>query len=176
LFYRRIQDHKFRQYGHQRRTCRSKRGCRLNPLADIRRAALDYLARREHSELELSRKLRAKGFEAADIQGVLSTLSNEGLLNHTRFVENYIHYRRNRGYGPVRIRAELLERGIAENLIVAQLNIADNTWLDLGREVRTKRFKSVLPLDFKQRAQQMRFLHYRGFTRDQIDIIFHSDD
>lgn len=134
------------------------------------------LARREHSTLELSRKLQRKAFIQKDIDTVLSTLRQEGLLNEGRFLENFIHYKRARGYGPLRIRAELLERGIAQDLIEHHLNITDNAWLEDVRKVWQKRFKNRLPQDFKSRAQQMRFLHYRGFTPEQINQLFHSDD
>ncbi len=87
-------------------------------------------------------------------------------------MESYIHYRRARGYGPLRIRAELLERGIAQDLIEHQLNITDNAWLEDVRKVWQKRFKNRLPQDMKARGQQMRFLFYRGFTGEQINRLF----
>lgn len=147
-----------------------------NCLNDIRRVAMNLLARREHSEAELLRKLRAKDFLAADIASVVTKLTAEGLLSNTRFAENYIHYRRNRGYGPTRIHAELLERGLPEEMIAHYLNIADNAWFINVRAVWQKRFKNQLPRDFKTRAQQMRFLQYRGFTLEQIQSIFQSDE
>ncbi len=138
--------------------------------------ALNLIARREHSQTELARKLRLKDFADADIHFVLNALNQEGLLNEVRFVENFIHFRSTKGYGPIRIRAELIERGIAEDLIEHHLDIADNAWLSSVRKVWQKRFKNALPQDFKARAQQMRFLQYRGFTQKQIESIFHSDD
>lgn len=103
-------------------------------------------------------------------------LTREGLQSDARFTENFIHYRRNKGYGPLHIRAELIERGITEDLIEHHLEITDNAWFDSVRNVWQKRFKNRLPNDFKARAQQIRFLQYRGFTREQIDSIFRSDD
>ena len=134
--------------------------------------ALALLARREHSEKELSRKLRTKNFSANEIQIVITQLTQENLLSNNRFIENYIHHRRAKGYGPLHIRAELLERGITENLIEAYLNSKDNEWFMSAQKVWQKRFKSQLPEDFKKRAQQMRFLQSRGFTFEQIENIF----
>lgn len=134
------------------------------------------LARREHSELELSRKLRLKKYPEADIQTVVSQLIEENLLSHSRFIENYIHHRRNKGYGPLRIQAELRERGIAEEFIEHYLDITDNAWFIQVRNVWQKRFKNRAPSDFKMRAQQMRFLQYRGFTQEQIEHIFQGSD
>jgi len=133
------------------------------------------LARRDHSTTELSRKLQRKAFNQADIDSVLAALSQEGLLNDQRFMESYIQYRRARGYGPLRIRAELIERGIAQDLIEHQLNITDNAWLEDARKVWKKRFKNCLPKDMKARGQQMRFLFYRGFTSEQINRVLQGD-
>lgn len=136
---------------------------------------MNLLARREHSEYELTRKLRTRGFTLEDIQPVIAKLVTEGLLSNKRFVENYIHFRRQKGYGPQRIRAELNERGISEDMIEHHLNIADNAWFTCAHKTWQKRFKGNMPSDFKTRAQQMRFLQYRGFTSEQINSIFHSD-
>lgn len=133
------------------------------------------LARREHSECELNRKLRTKGFDENDIQSALKVLTEKGLQSDARFTECYIRTRRNKGYGPLRIIAELNSRGISEEMIEHHLNIADNAWLNEIRAVWQKRFKGKMPKDFKARAQQMRFLQYRGFTPEQINDIFHSD-
>ena len=132
------------------------------------------LARREHSECELTRKLQHKKFDINDIRLVIAALTQEGLLSNKRFTENYIHYRRNKGYGPLRIRLELSERGIPEDLIEQHLEIADNAWLDHARTVFRKRFKNAFPTDLKTRAQQMRFLQHRGFTREHIESVWKS--
>lgn len=130
------------------------------------------MARREHSVTELTRKLLQRGFVRADIELVLTTLGEENLLSQQRFTENYIHHRRNKGYGPMRIRAELKERGIPEELIEHHLQMADNAWLVMVKQVWEKRFKKRVPTDYKGRATQMRFLQYRGFTQEQIESVF----
>ncbi|MEO8402288.1 MAG: regulatory protein RecX [Gammaproteobacteria bacterium] len=137
---------------------------------------MNLLARREHSEKELLQKLRLRDFSEPDIQLVIQALVSEKLLSNSRFLENYIHHRRTKGFGPLRIQAELRARGIHEELIEHHLKITDNAWLADIQQVWKKRFKNRLPQDFKARAQQMRFLQYRGFTSEQIDSVFTSDD
>lgn len=142
------------------------------PTKLIRKTALNLLARREHSAKELTRKLSTKDFEPTDIETVVNALQEENLLSNDRFVESFIHNRRINGVGPLRIHAELTERGIPEDLIEQQLNITDNAWLTEAQRAWKKRFKNTIPKDFKARAQQMRFLQYRGFTREQIESVF----
>ncbi len=141
-------------------------------LNEIRRAALNFLARREHSETELYRKLRKKKYSEDHIRVVLAALTKEKLLSNHRFIENYIHFRRGKGFGPLRIQAELIERGIDAELIDHHLKIADNAWFTDVRDAWRKRFKNQMPSDYKTRAQQMRFLYSRGFTGEQIESVF----
>ncbi len=144
-------------------------------MIDIRRAALDMLARREHSELQMQQKLLKKGFDPGAIQDVLAALSAAGSLSNTRFAESYLNSRRRKGFGPLRIRVELSARGLSEDVIEHHLNITDNAWFMHARQAWQKRFKGTIPADLKKRAQQMRFLQHRGFTPEQINFIFRSD-
>lgn len=141
-------------------------------LKDVRRAALDLLARREHSETEICRKLQKKGFAEETIQQVIHELTRDKWLSNERFIESYVASRRRRGFGPLRIRGELIERGLSKELIDPYVKITDNAWLTDVLEVWQKRFKNRMPHDLKTRAAQMRFLYSRGFTSEQIDSVF----
>lgn len=144
--------------------------------SETRQTALNLLARREHSELELRRKLLNKGHDAQIITDTLVKLAQEGLLNTARFIESYVHTRRSKGYGPLRIQAELQARGITQDLIDQALDMSDNAWFSEATRLWQKRFKGDLPRDLKMRVKQMRFLQYRGFTPEQINSIYNSDD
>lgn len=138
--------------------------------------AVSYLARREHSALELRRKLDKSGFDTADIEHVLSQLQQADLQSDERFAESYVRSRINRGYGKTRIRMELQERGVADELIRDSLQQAEIDWFALAAEVRSKRFGEQNPEDFKSRAKQQRFLEYRGFSHDEITESFNLTD
>jgi regulatory protein len=144
--------------------------------AAIRHTALDLLARREHSRCELSRKLEARGFEREAVEGVLAALEAEDLLSDTRFAEQFVRSRFQRGSGPHRIHAELRERGVDEALIEYGLAILADDWQARLREVREKKFGRAIPSDFRERSRQMRFLQQRGFTPEQIGRVFRDDD
>jgi len=81
---------------------------------------------------------------------------------------SFVRARRDKGYGPVRIRGELRERGVDSETIEACLDQSDVAWLRLVASVRAKRFGLDLPDDFRERARQTRFLQQRGFTAEQI--------
>jgi regulatory protein len=82
--------------------------------------------------------------------------------------------RRDRGYGPLRIRRELQEKGVAPEAIGRFLDSGDRVWVENGRRVRTKKFGGRIPKSFTERARQARFLQYRGFTPDQIQQVLNS--
>jgi len=130
--------------------------------------AVGYLANREHSALELSRKLQKAGFDQVEIEDTIAQLQQAGLQSDERFAESFVSSRANRGYGSVRIGMELKERGVNSDIITTSLQQADIDWFALAIEVRCKRFGEHSPDDFKDRAKQQRFLQYRGFTHEQI--------
>jgi regulatory protein len=94
-------------------------------------------------------------------------LVDERLLDDGRFAEAYIHYRVGRGYGPVRIGAELRQRGVADALTAALLDRLEIDWDEHIAAVWGKKFGRAAA-DFRERAKQARFLQYRGFAPDQI--------
>ncbi|WP_438971521.1 regulatory protein RecX [Methylophaga sp.] len=138
--------------------------------------AVGYLANREHSALELTRKLHKAGFEESEIESTIAQLQQAGLQSDERFAESFVSSRINRGYGSVRIGMELKERGVDSGIIAESLQHAEVDWFALAIEVRCKRFGEQDPEDFKSRAKQQRFLQYRGFTHEQITESFNLTD
>jgi regulatory protein len=142
----------------------------------VRATAMNLLARREHSTQELRDKLLARGFEDDEIMPALQTLSREGLLSDERFTESFIHSRMARGSGPVKIRAELRQRGVADEVIADWLDERDHAWLERAEAVRCKKFGTALPVDYKEKARQARFLQYRGFSAEQTRHVLRDDE
>lgn len=143
-----------------------------DPLEEQRRAcrkqALDLLARREHSRLELRRKLLARSHAEDTADEVLERLQQERLLDEARFAEQFVRSRTGRGQGPAKIRAQLFQRGIGESLIDTALAEAECDWVALAAAARHKRFGTATPGGYRERAQQARFLKSRGFEYGQI--------
>ncbi|MGB5716059.1 MAG: regulatory protein RecX [Gammaproteobacteria bacterium] len=136
---------------------------------------MDYLARREHGVLELTRKLIARGFDADPVEAAVNTLVADGLLSDSRFAEAFVHFRFQKGSGPQKIHAELRQRGIDDDLISASLESVSEQWLTRVRDVREKKYGAEPPRDFRERNRQMRFLQQRGFTSEQIYSVFKDE-
>ncbi|HHS83756.1 MAG TPA: regulatory protein RecX [Gammaproteobacteria bacterium] len=131
-------------------------------------AAIRLLVRREHSVAELRRKLQSRGHDGEIVEQVLERLQEERLLSNERFVEAYVRSRYEKGFGPLRIQAELRERGVPGALVAQGIEPEGTHWVELMSRVRQKRFGSALPADYPEQARQMRFLQYRGFAVEQI--------
>lgn len=138
------------------------------PKTSPRNTAMNWLARREHSQAELRTKLAAREFHTDEIEQAVAGLVSDGLVSDERFAESFITARVRKGQGPVRIRMELKRRGVDAETIQLQLDEAGMSWHSLARDVRCRKFGSEQPAEFKEKARQMRFLEYRGFTGDQI--------
>ncbi len=126
------------------------------------------LARREHSAFELRRKLQRKDFVEADIELAIEQLQREGLLSDQRFAEAYIHMRKSKGYGPVRIALELKEKGVAESDFRPYLYADDLDWLAALEAVYAKKYGQRSCDGYQEKARRTRYLHYRGFALDAI--------
>jgi regulatory protein len=138
---------------------------RKKPKLSLRARALQYLARREYSRVELRGKLLKyvqadadAEFDSGQSQPVeldtlLDDLTARGWLSDERAVTQLVHTKR--------------QKGIAEELIDAALPALKESELEAAREVWKKKF-GVPPQDQKEKAKQMRFLQSRGFSMAAI--------
>ena len=137
---------------------------------------IKLLARREHSERELRIKLSQRGFDRTEIEETIDVLKRKGYLSDARFCEAYIQARRNRGFGPLRIKLELESKGVADEQIRQSLELDDDFWRSLARAQCLKRFGAQPAEDQDERARRVRFLLQKGFISDQIKAAMEPQD
>ena len=125
------------------------------------------LARRDRASGELGAKLRDLGYDAGVVAAVVERLTAEKLVDDVRYVDNFLRYHAGRGQGPLRIRQELRQAGLTGPLVEDAL-AAWPDWVEGARRARTRKFGSGAPATPADRARQMRFLGYRGFTSAEI--------
>ena len=137
----------------------------------IRKKAMDYLSRREHSRYELYKKISTHNFNKDLINQELDLLIRDGLLSDERFVEAFIHSRKKNGKGPLKISAELQQRGADESLINKYIEEIENSeWLASAKQVVEKKLGNNQQLDYDNQLKMMKFLNNRGFTIDQVKL------
>ena len=140
-----------------------------DPEQKARASTLRLLARREHSRQELSLKLRQRQTPDSIINLVLDEYEQEGWLSNERFADVYGRQRRDLGYGPVRIRSELQQRGV--RLWPDCLGcMTEADWVALAVRTRQKKFGLAdIGDDWTEKARQARFLGQRGYSGEQVE-------
>lgn len=138
----------------------------MSAAAELRRRALAWLARREHSRAELRRKLAPHASSPEDLDALLTELEAHNWLSDRRAAEQAIHRERAK-YGSRRIGQKLKEQGIDEAVAGQALEQLAGTEEETARAVLRRKFPEP-PADPRERAKQYRFLLQRGFASDLI--------
>ncbi|HEX5311789.1 recombination regulator RecX [Aquabacterium sp.] len=128
--------------------------------------ALKYLAAREHSRVELVRKLAPHAESQEEVEKVLDELESRGFLSAERFAESVVHRKAAR-YGAARVKAELSQHKLPEDVTRAVTQSLKETELERAQALWSKRFGEVAQTP-AELARQMRFLAGRGFSGDVI--------
>lgn len=138
---------------------------------------LSLLARREHSALELRRKLVAKGHAAAEAGAALAQLRERNYQDDDRFAASLARRRATQGYGPRRIRAELKSHGIGDAAAGRAMDALDVDWVASAAAQLRRRHGGGAATVAAERAARAGFLLRRGFdpatvravTRAEVD-------
>ena len=128
--------------------------------------ALRLLSQREHSRLELERKLAAHETEPGQLAKALDELQARGFISEERVVESVIHRRASK-LGTARVKQELQSKGLSAEAMSEALEQLRSTELDRAREVWGRKFGETAT-DPKEKARQIRFLVSRGFAAEVV--------
>lgn len=144
------------------------------PHLSLKGRALRYLSMREHSRLELGRKLARHAEEGDDVDALLDFLEKNNWLSQERFSESLIH-RRSARFGNSRIMAELQSHGVkGEALQELKAGLADSE-MARARDVWERKYGTVAS-DPAERNKQMRFLMQRGFSQRAVKAAMQGRD
>jgi regulatory protein len=128
--------------------------------------ALRLLSTREHSRLELERKLQRYEEVPGELTAALDDLQAKGFISEQRVLESVVN-RRSGKLGAARIKQELQFKGLAPELVADAMVTLRASELVRAREVWLKKYGSQ-PQESAERGKQMRFLVSRGFGGDAI--------
>ncbi len=142
--------------------------------------ALRLLAQREHSRLELERKLAPHEEVPGSLAQALDDLQAKDFINEQRVVDSVVHRRAPR-LGLGRVRQELERKGLGREVVGAALHALATTELARAREVWRKKFGAgddapARATEPAERARQMRFLASRGFSGEVVRQVINAPD
>lgn len=129
--------------------------------------ALRILEYRSHSEREMRDKLKRAGAQSDDIEHVLSFLREYRFLNDGDYAVRLAKDLKNlRKLGKNRVRAELVKKGIAPELIQNALEEIDWDSEDILLPMVKK--KLMGNFDKKNKDKCIRYFLYKGYSFDEI--------
>jgi regulatory protein len=141
-------------------------------LNTITNAALGLLARREYSTGELQERLARRTKNQDLVDTVLAALQEQGLQSDERFSEHFVRYKIDQGKGPHRIKQDLRQKHVPDDLIDRFVSNDSEFWAERAAEVYSRKFKDLPLKDEKDKAKRLRFMVSRGFSAHQVfDLI-----
>src|SRR5262249_20738425 len=103
------------------------------------RRALRYLMRREHSRVELARKLAPHADSAESLAQVLEELAGRKQLSDERYAEARTHWLA-RKYGAAKIRQDLKAHGVADAVIE---RVSENGEEERARAILARKYRTA---------------------------------
>jgi len=130
----------------------------------LKARAVAILSRREHSRIELARKLAAHADpeDPTQLERVLDELQRDNWLSNERFAQNLVHRRASRK-GTALVLQELRQHGLSDEQLGDIRQQLQSTEVQRATEVWQKKFGRA-PVDAKDYARQFRFMASRGFS------------
>jgi len=133
------------------------------------------LARREHSFVEVCRKLAQKGIEQAAFLPVVEAFRDADIQSDVRFAESRARALYLKGSGPRKITLDLQQYGVDEIAVERALEEIEPDWFEQAKAVKCKKFGDGRETDFKLLMKQKQFLQYRGFYSEHIEFAVNGD-
>jgi regulatory protein len=131
--------------------------------------ALRYLSMREHSRVELFRKLSSYAEDGDDVDAILDWLEVNNFLSAERFSDSLINRRSGR-FGNHRILAELQSHNVnALEMSRIKSELAESE-VSRAIEVLHRKFPRP-PADQNERVKQSRFCNREVFPADQFKLL-----
>ena len=134
--------------------------------AELKARALRLLVRREHSRAELVRKLAPHAESEEALNAVVVLLLSKKQLSDERFAEERARSL-SRKYGAAKIRQDLKERGVADE-IVERVSADDD--VERAKAILQRKYRDGATTR-EERAKRARFLQGRGFSYEVISRV-----
>jgi regulatory protein len=135
--------------------------------------ALKYLAAREHSRVELRRKLGPHAESAEQVDALLDELESLGFLSAQRFADSVVHRKAAR-FGAARVQAELAQHRLPDDIAREAIQALRDTEFARAHAVWLRRFGEPAS-EPTERVRQSRFLAGRGFSPEVIRRVVRGD-
>ena len=145
----------------------------------IRQSSFRYLSGRSHSRFELKTKLLKKNYNKDIIETVLNDLNKSGFINDEQFAADYLRSRLAKKNGPLKIKAELIKKGVGREAIDSAFDgeYDEKNAVETGREIAQKKY-SILKnrgIEIKKIKQKLFvYLSGKGYPPNIVNQIMNN--
>ncbi|MBQ6998771.1 MAG: regulatory protein RecX [Clostridia bacterium] len=137
-------------------------------LSKAKAKAFDIVARKMVTENELRTKLTDKGYDGMICDIVIETMREYNYINDADYCVSFFDYAVSKGWGKIKIRAELKRRGVDESTVSAAMAEYDDCPEQRIYDLLCRKFTDADLKDYKQKQKVLRFFASRGFDFDSI--------
>jgi len=138
---------------------------------ELKIRALRTLVRRDHSRIELARKLAPYAESAAVLEALLDELTARKQLSEERYAEARASWL-SRKYGAAKIRQDLKAHGVADALVA---RVSSEGELERARAILARKYRGPATTP-EEKARRARFLQGRGFSFEVVQRLLRTDD
>ena len=110
------------------------------------------------------------------VEAVIARLCDNSYLDDQCMAENMVSRLLRKQYGPLRIRLELRQKSIEQDVADETISRCNADWFQMASDSRRKKFGDQRPTDTKEKIRQMRYLQSRGFSMDMINEAMTSQE
>ncbi len=146
-------------------------------LADAKRIAFRFLKFRPRSEKEIVDKLKDKEFASETIAALVAFLYKTQQLDDRMFARGWIASRLRKPYGLTRIRRELKQKGISDEIIREEEARASEEYDETASaaELARRRMASYKGIDkIKAKRRTYEYLLRRGFRFETVSRVINQ--
>lgn len=142
----------------------------------LKDSALRFLSIRPHSTFELRNKLLKKGFPKSKIILLLDDLKEREYLSDADFAERYIEEGIKKKKGIMKIKAELMNKGVDRNIIdsLTQSYADDAAFIQNAKLLAQKKMESLSRKDLPAHQKKQKlysFLLNKGYSHEIVKQI-----
>ncbi len=137
-------------------------------LSKAKAKAFDIVSRKMVTEHELRTKLADKGYDAMICDIVIETMREYNYINDSDYCTSFFNYAASKGWGKIKIRAELKRRGVDDITVSSAMEDFDDCPEQRIYDIICRKFEDADLKDYKQKQKVFRFFASRGFDFDSI--------
>lgn len=148
-------------------------------MKDAWNVLLRYCSYQERCKSEVVKKMQQIELHQSDFEKLLNKLEEANFINEKRYTKSFVIGRyKNKGWGLLKIKRNLLQKGIDPNLIeqVISEEIEIEDYTQKAVTLAEKKWKSVKGKTlFERQAKLKTFLLQKGFEFSTIQEVMQSD-